>query len=155
MGMIAWDLGAGFSFPERVRNPRFTVRCEYPDTGMAPTEVTFGLSPRCGIHTARETQDWFLEMMQGRVVRVPATLILVHYAASSGSLIAVNRVHLTKHRDVQFLGLAQLPSQGLEACPSAVHHQRGFPETVDKLLGYQHALAALRQCGAYLMRRIV
>jgi len=25
-------------------NPRLTVRCEYPDTDMPPTEVTFGLS---------------------------------------------------------------------------------------------------------------
>jgi len=44
--------------------PRITVRCEYPDTGIAPTEVTFGLSPRYGIHTAREAHDWFLEMMR-------------------------------------------------------------------------------------------
>ena len=64
MGMIAWDLGAGFSFSEPVRNPRLTVRCEYPDTGMAPTEVTFGLSPRCGILTARDAHDWFLRMMR-------------------------------------------------------------------------------------------
>ena len=31
--------------------------------GVAPTEVTFGLSPRYGIHTARDAHDWFLEMM--------------------------------------------------------------------------------------------
>ena len=31
------------------RNPRLTVRCEYPDTDMPPTVVTFGLSPRYGI----------------------------------------------------------------------------------------------------------
>ena len=31
---------------------------------MAPTEVSFGLSPRYGIHTAREAHDWFLMMMQ-------------------------------------------------------------------------------------------
>ena len=31
---------------------------------MPPTEVTFGLSPRYGIHTAREAHDWFLEMMR-------------------------------------------------------------------------------------------
>ena len=41
-----------------------TVRCEYPQTGMAPTKVSFGLSPRYGIHTAREAHDWFLTMMQ-------------------------------------------------------------------------------------------
>ncbi len=44
--------------------PRLTIRCEYPDTGMAPTEVCFWLSPRYGIHTAREAHDWFLKMMQ-------------------------------------------------------------------------------------------
>ena len=30
---------------------------------MAPTEVTFGLSPRYGIHTARDAHEWFLDMM--------------------------------------------------------------------------------------------
>ncbi len=30
---------------------------------MAPTEVTFGLSPRYGIHNAREAHDWFLTMI--------------------------------------------------------------------------------------------
>ncbi len=30
---------------------------------MPPTEVSFGLSPRYGIHTAREAHDWFLQMM--------------------------------------------------------------------------------------------
>ena len=35
------------------RNPRLTVRCEYPEAGMAPTEVTFRLSPSYGIHTGR------------------------------------------------------------------------------------------------------
>ncbi len=46
------------------RTPRLTIRCEYPDTLMAPTEVSFRLSPRYGIHTAREAHDWFLAMMQ-------------------------------------------------------------------------------------------
>ena len=31
---------------------------------MAPTEVTFGLSPSYGILEAREAHDWFLEMMR-------------------------------------------------------------------------------------------
>ena len=54
MGMLSWDFD-GFSAPPQViRYPRLTVRCEYPDTNMAPTEVTFGLSPRYGILTARE-----------------------------------------------------------------------------------------------------
>ena len=43
-------------------NPRLTVRCEYPD--IPPTEVTFGLSPSHGIHTAREAHDWFRSMMR-------------------------------------------------------------------------------------------
>ena len=63
MGIMSWGLTGGFSSIASVRNPRLTVRCEYPDTGMAPTEVTFGLSPRCGILTAREAHEWFLEMM--------------------------------------------------------------------------------------------
>ena len=41
------------------RNPRLTVRCEYPDTDMPPTEVTFRLSPSYGLLTAREAHDWF------------------------------------------------------------------------------------------------
>ena len=45
-------------------DPRLTVLCEYPDTGLAPTEITFGLSPRYGIFTARDAHDWFLKMMQ-------------------------------------------------------------------------------------------
>ncbi len=47
-----------------VHGPRLTVRCEYPDTDMPPTEVTFGLSPSYGILTAREAHDWFLRMMR-------------------------------------------------------------------------------------------
>ena len=34
--------------------PRLTVRCEYPDTDMPPTEVTFGLSPSYGLTTGHE-----------------------------------------------------------------------------------------------------
>ncbi len=51
--------------------PRLTVRCEYPDTGSDPTEVTFGLSPRYGVHDAREAHDWFLEMMREHEEFVP------------------------------------------------------------------------------------
>ena len=66
MGILPWDLGPGFgfSFVEPVRTPRLTVRCEYPDSGSPPSEVTFGLSPRHGIHTARDAHDWFLGMMR-------------------------------------------------------------------------------------------
>ena len=31
---------------------------------MAPTEVTFGLSPSYGLTTAHEAHDWFLGMMR-------------------------------------------------------------------------------------------
>ncbi len=44
--------------------PRLTVRCEYPDTHMPPTEVTFGLAASYGIRNAREVHDWFLLMMR-------------------------------------------------------------------------------------------
>ena len=61
---MPWDLNAVFnSSIQRPCTPRLTVRCEYADLGMAPTEVSFGLSPRYGIHTAREAHDWFLRMM--------------------------------------------------------------------------------------------
>ncbi len=64
MGIYSWDLGAGFSFVEPVRTPRLTVRCEYPDMSSPPYEVSFRLAPSCGILTAREAHDWFLEMMR-------------------------------------------------------------------------------------------
>ena len=64
MGILPWDLGAGFSSPEPVRNPRLTVRCVYPDMSSPPSEVSFSLSPRYGIHNALEAHDWFLKMMK-------------------------------------------------------------------------------------------
>ncbi len=67
MGIMSWDLTGSFSFVEPVRTPRITIRirCEYPDTPMLPTEVTFGLSPSYyGLHTAHEANEWFLEMMR-------------------------------------------------------------------------------------------
>ena len=33
-------------------------------TDLEPTEVTFRLSRRYGIHTARDAHDWFLGMMR-------------------------------------------------------------------------------------------
>ena len=44
--------------------PRLTVRCEYPNTDMPPTVVTFGLSPAYDIRNAHEANEWFLEMMR-------------------------------------------------------------------------------------------
>ncbi len=51
--------------------PRLIVRCEYPDTDMPPTVVTFGLARSYGIHTAREAHDWFIKMMRKREEFVP------------------------------------------------------------------------------------
>ena len=61
---MSWDPNGGFSTSPRVRTPRQTIRCEYPDTDMPPTEVTFGLAASYGILTAREAHDWFLLMMR-------------------------------------------------------------------------------------------
>ena len=55
MATYRWDTGGDFSL---------TVRCEHPDTGMPPTEVTFTLSPSYGIHNARDARDWFLGMIR-------------------------------------------------------------------------------------------
>ena len=52
MGIVSWDQGGGFSTPEGVRTPRLTIRCEYPDTDLPPTEVTFRLAASYGIHSA-------------------------------------------------------------------------------------------------------
>ena len=49
MGIYSWDLEGSFSTPQPVvRTPRLTVHCEYPDTELAPTVVTFRLSPSYG-----------------------------------------------------------------------------------------------------------
>ena len=67
MGIMSWDLdGSGFNTAPLERTQRITIRirCEYPDMSSPPSEVTFRLSPRYGIHNAREAHDWFLEMMQ-------------------------------------------------------------------------------------------
>ena len=63
MGILPWDLRAVFSLPEPVRNSRLTIRCEYPDTDMPPTEVTFGLSPSYGLTTGHEANEWFIDML--------------------------------------------------------------------------------------------
>ena len=64
MGIYSWDLDGGFSTAPLVRTPRLTIRCEYPDTDLPPTEVTFRLSPSYGLLTAREAHEWFLLMMR-------------------------------------------------------------------------------------------
>ena len=45
------------------KTPHLTVRCEYPDTDMPPTVVTFRLSPSYGLRTGHEVNEWFIEMM--------------------------------------------------------------------------------------------
>ena len=62
MGIMSWNLDGGFNNAPLVRNPRITVRCEYPDADMPPTVVTFGLSPAYDIRNAHEANEWFLEM---------------------------------------------------------------------------------------------
>jgi hypothetical protein len=79
MGIMSWDLEAGFSSTEPVRNPRLTVRCEYPDSDMPPTEVTFRLSPSYGLLTAREAHEWFIDMLRDHLVEIKAL-----YFGSSG-----------------------------------------------------------------------
>ncbi len=49
--------------PKAKRTPRITVRCEYPDTDLPPTEVTFRLSPSYGLTTGHEANEWFIDMM--------------------------------------------------------------------------------------------
>ena len=64
MGIMSWDLdGSGFHTAPLVSTPRLTVRCEYPDTDMPPTEVTFRLSASYGLTTGHEVNEWFIEMM--------------------------------------------------------------------------------------------
>ncbi len=44
--------------------PHLTVRSEYPDTDMSPTEVTFRLSPSYGLTTGHEANEWFIDMLR-------------------------------------------------------------------------------------------
>ena len=46
------------------KNPRLTVRSEYPDGSSSPSQVSFRLSPSYGFLTARDAHAWFLEMMR-------------------------------------------------------------------------------------------
>ena len=62
--MISWDLDGGFSTAPLVSTPRMTIRCEYPDTDLPPTEVTFRLSPSYGLTTGHEANEWFIDMLR-------------------------------------------------------------------------------------------
>jgi len=61
MGIMSWD--SGFNTAPRVRTPRLTIRCEYPDTDLPHSEVTFRLSPSYGLTTGHEANEWFIDMM--------------------------------------------------------------------------------------------
>ena len=63
MGIMSWHPDSGFDTALPVRTPRLTIRCEYPDTDLPPTEVTFRLSPSYGLTTGLEANEWFIEMM--------------------------------------------------------------------------------------------
>ncbi len=64
MGIMSWDLDGGFNTAPVVRSPRLTIRCEYPDTDMAPTVVSFTLSPSYGLLTAHQAHEWFIDMLR-------------------------------------------------------------------------------------------
>ena len=55
--------GQAASLSEAVPTPWLTIRCEYPDTDLPPTEVTFRLSPSYGLTTGHEANEWFIDMM--------------------------------------------------------------------------------------------
>ena len=61
MGISGW--GSGAAQPAKL-TPRLTVHCEYPDDDLAPTVVSFRLSPSYGIHTATDAHNWFLSMLE-------------------------------------------------------------------------------------------
>ena len=65
MGIMSWDLYGFGAIQPQTRTPRLSVRCEYPDSSMEPTCVSFRLSPRYCIYSAREAHEWFLRLMQG------------------------------------------------------------------------------------------
>ncbi len=66
MSTYSWDPDEGFvsPTPEPVRNPRLTVRLEYPGAPLEPVEVTFSLSPSYGIRTVGDAHGWFRRMMR-------------------------------------------------------------------------------------------
>ena len=61
MGILGW--GSGATQPAKL-TPRLTVHCEYPDDGLAPTVVSFRLSPSYGLLTATDVHNWFVSMLE-------------------------------------------------------------------------------------------
>ena len=66
MSPYSWDPKNGVvsPTPEPACRPRLTVFCEYPDTPMPPTEVTFSLSSFYGIRTVSDAHGWFRRRMR-------------------------------------------------------------------------------------------
>ena len=64
MGMYSWDFDGFGGVQPQTRTPRLSVRCEYPDSGSPPSDVTFRLAPSYGIQDALQAHEWFLRMMQ-------------------------------------------------------------------------------------------
>ena len=62
MGIYAW--GSFGSTRKATRNPRLTIRCEYPDTDLEPTYVTFRLAASYGLTTGHEANEWFIDMLR-------------------------------------------------------------------------------------------
>ena len=44
-------------------NPCLTIRCEYSDTDLPPTEVTFRLAASYGLTAGHEANEWFIDMI--------------------------------------------------------------------------------------------
>ncbi len=84
---------------------------------MAPTEVSFGLSPSYSLLTAREAHDWFLEMMReheefevetDRAGELPMPFwsetvrwVVVDPFAAGGSTIDICKKRLRRHTYVR------------------------------------------------------
>ena len=64
MGIMSWHPDSGFGTAPVVRTPRMTIRCEYPDTDLPPTEVTFRLAASYGLTTGHEANEWFIDMLR-------------------------------------------------------------------------------------------
>ena len=64
MGIMSWHFDGGFNTAPVISTPGLTIRCEYPDTDLPPTEVTFRLSPSYGLTTGHEANEWFIDMLR-------------------------------------------------------------------------------------------
>ena len=70
------------SVQPQTRTPRLTIRCEYPDTLMPPTEVTFCLSPDYGINSAPSRDSTYATpRLPGGFVRPDGALCFTRHLA--------------------------------------------------------------------------